>query len=239
MDKSTLTASQAQGLARLTGFFYLLIFGFAIFANMVAIGGLVVDGDPAATTANLMENLGQFRLGAAAFVIVLIADVIISWSLYYLLIPAGRKLSLLSALFRLVYTVMFAAVALEFVHILKIVEAGDALSPVNAQAEIYLALKSYGSGFAVSLVFFGIHIFLLGLLLVRAAYLPALLGILLFLAGAGYIVDGMGTLLFADYGPFAKIISMMVILPALVGEGTLTLWLLIRGLNPKKWPEVS
>lgn len=231
-----LRADSAQRLARLTGVFYLLIFILAIFANMAAIGGITVKGDPAATYANLLENIAWFRLAAAAFIIVLIADVIISWSLYLLLRPAGERLSLLAALFRLVYTAMFAAVALNFVEILGILKAGDLIDPATAQAEIYLAFGAYNAGFAVSLIFFAVHLVLIGALLMRVRYLPGFIGVLLILAGLGYTIDGFGQLLFADYGRFGGLISMIVILPALVGEGALMLWLLIRGLAPAKWP---
>ena len=234
---TVLTPIEARRVARLAGFFYLVIFVLAIYANMFAIGGLVVKGDPASTMANVIENLGTFRLGAAAFIIVLIADVVISWALYEVLKPAGARLSLLTAMFRLIYTAMFAAVALSFVEILEILEAGPALSQTDAQAGVYMALRSYTAGFAVSLIFFAVHLVLLGVLLIRARYLPTLIGVLIILAGAGYAIDGFGTLLFETYGSLANVITMIVIVPALIGEGGLCLWLLLRGLNVKKWPE--
>ena len=51
--------------ARIAGVAYLLIFGLAIVANFGVRNRLVVDGDAAATTANIAENLGLFRLGTS------------------------------------------------------------------------------------------------------------------------------------------------------------------------------
>ncbi|MFJ2239319.1 DUF4386 family protein [Streptomyces sp. NPDC087859] len=42
------------------------------------------------------------------------------------------------------------------------------------------------------LIFFGIHL-LLGLLAFRSDYVPRVLGVLLALAGLGYLVDSLGT----------------------------------------------
>lgn len=235
---SSLTPRKARDLARLTGAAYLLIFVLAIFANATMMG-IGVKGDPAATMAALLARLPLFRLAAAAFIVVLIADVLISWALFYLLAPVGRRRSLLTALFRLVYTGMFAAVALDFVRILEVVEMDPALDPATAQMQVYLAFRSYGAGFAVSLIFFAAHLGLLGYLIIRSEYLPSVIGGLVMLAGFGYALDGFGTLLFETYGPYGGLMTLVVIVPALVGEGLLCLWLLFRGVDAARWPVKS
>ena len=233
---STLTPDAARRLARLAGFNYLLIFIFAMAANMGVVMGLEVSGDPAATFDNILGQVGALRLAAAAFMVVLVADVIISAALYFVLRPAGARLSLIAALFRLVYTAMFSAVALNFVEILTVIEAGELIPRVEAASRVYLALNEFQMGFAVSLIFFAVHLVLLGVLFMRAPYLPGVLGGLLVLSGLGYAADGFGQLLFASYGPFAVPMMFAVLVPAIIGEGALCLWLLIRGLNPSKWP---
>ncbi len=234
---SALTAKSARAYARLAGFAYLVIFVLAIFANFAALGDLMVKGDPVATASRVRDALDLFRLGVAAFIVVLVADVLVSWALYLVLKPVQPALSLLAAMFRLVYTAMFAAVTLELLGILDVVQAGEAIATADAAQAIYLHLKAYGSGFAVSLIFFAVHLVLLGWLIARAAYLPTVIGVLLVCAGAGYGLDGFGRILFDGYGSLATVMMVVVVVPALVGEGALCLWLLIRGLNTNTWPE--
>ena len=56
------------------------------------------------------------------------------------------------------------------------------------------------------------------------------------LAGLGYLLDGFGRLLAPDL--FAAIPMrglIFVIAPALLGEGLLTLYLLVRGVDARRW----
>jgi hypothetical protein len=70
----------------------------------------------------------------------------------------------------------------------------------------------------------------LGFLVFRSGFLPKLSGVLLVIAGAGYVIDS-GTQLMS---PGLATISQFTF----VGEILFTLWLLIRGVNVERWRQV-
>ena len=227
-----------KAYARFAGFNYLIIFVLAIFANFFVLSKLIVSGDASATVANIASNESLYRLAIAAFFIVLICDVFISWALYLILQKVDPNLSLLAVLFRLTYTVAQIGVLLNLVNVLDFVGASEpssALAALNESAWPYYFLGAHNTGFTLTLIFFGIHLALLGYLVIRSCFLPSLIGVLVMIAGAGYIADGFNDILALNYGGLANAGLYVVILPALVGEGSLMLWLLIRGLNREKW----
>ena len=162
----------------------------------------------------------------------------IAWSLYLILKKTDPNLSLLAALFRLTYTVAQIGVLLNLVNALEFVgvaETPGALAAISQAAWPYYFLTAHNTGFTLTLIFFGLHLLLLGHLIVRSSFLPSLIGILVMVAGTGYIIDGFDEILGLGYGGIPNAGLYVVILPALLGEGALMLWLLIRGLNREKW----
>ncbi|GJL91489.1 DUF4386 domain-containing protein [Hyphococcus sp.] len=233
--------SKPKAYARFAGLNYLIIFALAIFANFFIMGKLVVSGDAVTTASNIMQNESLFRLGVACFFVVMIADVFVAWALYLVLRPVDAHLSLLSAFFRLTYTIAQIGVLMNLVKVLQLggrPEIYNALTAEAGAAFLYFFLASHQGEFTLTLIFFGIHLLLLGYLIIRSKYLPALIGLLVTVAGAGYLVDGFAEILFDGYGKFGGLGLYIVILPALLGEGALCLWLLLRGLNQKKWDEM-
>lgn len=231
MDEITRPAAYA----RFAGFNYLLIFVLAIFANFFILSKLAVSGDSAATAANIAAQEGQFRIAIACFFVVLICDVFIAWALYLLLKKTDPHLSLLAALFRLTYTVAQIGVVLNLASALRIASSPNIFGALAQGPWPYFFLAEHDAGFALTLIFFGIHLLLLGTLIVRSSFLPSLIGVLVMIAGAGYVIDGFSEILGFDYAGVANAGLFIVILPALIGEGALMLWLLIRGVNTQKW----
>jgi hypothetical protein len=82
-----------------------------------------------------------------------------------------------------------------------------------------------------SLVFFGLYCLLIGYLILRSAFLPRILGVLMVFAGFGWL-----TFL---WPPLVKQLSPYIFAPGLLAEGSLTVWLLAVGLNEKRWMEQS
>ena len=79
------------------------------------------------------------------------------------------------------------------------------------------------------LVFFGFYCLLIGYLIFRSTFLPQTLGVLMAFAGLGWL-----TFLSS---PLANYLSPYNMVPGLLGEGSLTLWLLVVGVNEQKWKE--
>lgn len=90
--------------ARIAGLAYLAIFILAIGANFTVLEGLRVPGDPAATLSNLRAGGTAFRFAIAALFAVLFADLIVAWALHVLFQPLAPRLTGLTMLFRVAYT---------------------------------------------------------------------------------------------------------------------------------------
>ncbi len=222
-------------LARLTGALYLVIIACGMFSEVIVRGGLIVRGDAPATIAGILTSEGLFRLGFASDLVVFLCDVAVAILLYVLLRPVDRTLALIAAGFQLVGTAIYGVNLLNHFAVLLIVSGADYLAvfePAQLQALALLFLDIHKHGYDLGLVFFALHCLVLGYLIYRSGYFPRFLGVLLVLAGLGYLV-GSGTLfLFPDgVGAVAPVYAA-----PLVGELALCFWLLIKGVSLDAWP---
>ena len=177
--------------AQIAGVGYLIIFVLALFANFVVVNGLIESGDAAATAANITDSEGLFRWGIVAFAVVFVVDVVIAWALYLFFKSLSRELSLLTAWFRLVYTV-FLGVGLVFLfQALRLLGGADYLAAFDQgqrEAQTMVSLDAFDYVWRIGLVAFGVHLILLGYLVVRSGYVTRLLGYVVMVAGAAYVV---------------------------------------------------
>ena len=186
----------------------------AALANFGVIENLTVAGDPGATASNLIESAVSFRLAAVGLIVVAILDVVVAWGLYLVLRDVNPSLSLLGAWFRVVYAAIFAAVINNLFGALRAAPADP--------AETMFLLESFGHGWNIGQVVFGLHLGIVGVLVWRPGIFSRVLTVLLIIAGVGYLADGLGTLLSPTY---ALGLSRFTF----VGEVVFILWLLIRG----------
>jgi hypothetical protein len=111
------------------------------------------------------------------------------------------------------------------------------LSIFNAgqqQALALMFLELRAQGFDICLVFFGFYCILIGYLIFRSTFLPKILGVLMAIAGLGYLINSFATFLSPA---FAIHLIPYVLAPGLLGEGSLTVWLLAVGVNVQRWKE--
>jgi hypothetical protein len=90
------------------------------------------------------------------------------------------------------------------------------------------AIAAFDHTWLTGLVFFGIHLLALGTLILEAASVPRFIGYLLILAGAGYLADSFAHFMLPDYAAYQDLFTAIVVLPGVVGELSLTVWLLVR-----------
>jgi Domain of unknown function (DUF4386) len=80
------------------------------------------------------------------------------------------------------------------------------------------------------MVFFGFYCLLIGYLIARSRFLPRILGVFMVIAGLAYQV-------FLS-PPLANELFAYVVAPAgALGELSLILWLLVMGVNTRRWKE--
>ena len=224
-----------QRYARIAGIFYLAIIVLGAFGEMYVRGTLVVAGDAAATSAAISASPLLWRAGIAGDLLMHVFDVPVIVVLYYLLRPVSGSLALFATLINLVQTAVLVANKMTLLIPLFLLEKGSALqafSPQQLDALSYLAIKAHGYGFGIGLIFFGIACLVRGYLIFKAGYLPKTLGVLLLIAGFAYLINSFALLLAPS---FAAAIFPAVLMPALVAELSLVLWLIFKGVNLERW----
>ncbi len=236
-DDTTADSMSRPQAARIAGVGYVAIFGLAIFANFFVREGLVVSDDPVTTAANIARSGTLFRAGLASFLAIFLIDIVVAWALYVFFRPERRDLSLVAAWCRLVYTVFLGVAAIFFFQALALYESPAMVDSVEASvrnAQALVALETFNSAWLIGLAAFGLHLVVIGFLMVGSARAPRWLGYLLGIAGVAYVVDTMANALLANYADYAGAFLAMVAVPSIIGEGWFGLWLLTRaGRDPK------
>jgi Domain of unknown function (DUF4386) len=156
--------------AVIAGWGYLAIFSLAIIANFVGREGLIDPDDAAATAGNIIESEGLFRASVVSFLIVFLVDVVIAWALYILFRPGDHDLSLLTAWFRLAYTVLLGVALVSSFVVLELISGAGHLSAFDEsqlESQVLLHLNAFDFAWLIGLACFGIHLILLGVLVLR------------------------------------------------------------------------
>jgi len=221
--------------ALIAGIGYVALFALAIFANFFVRDGLVVAGDAARTAANIAASETLFRAGLVSFMAIFVIDVVVAWALYVLFRTVNRDLSLLAAWSRLVYTVLLGVAVVFFFQALQLLGGPGFLESFTTEqlnAQALVALDTFNSAWLVGLLVFGVHLVLLGSLVVRSASAPKALGYLLAVAGLAYMADTVAHTMLSTYADYATLLTAIVAVPSVIAEGWFGLWLLIKGGKP-------
>ncbi|MFY9584231.1 MAG: DUF4386 domain-containing protein [Candidatus Acidiferrales bacterium] len=234
-DRTVETSPQLY--ARIGGVLYLIIIVVGIFDEAFVRNRIIVSGDATATAANIRSLESLWRFGIAAEFFLLICAVALTLIFFVLLRPVSRDLALLAVFFNLVSLAVEAAVQLYLLGALFPLGKAEylrAFEPEQLYALASLSVKSHSYGFGVALIFFGCVCLILGYLIFRSGFLPKALGVLMQIAGLSYLMDSFVLILAPT---FANQIFPAVLVPAFVGEASLCLWLLVKGVNVEKWEE--
>lgn len=223
--------------ARLGGFFYLAIILFGSFGELFVRGRLVISGDAMATANGILASQLLWRAGIVGDLLMHVCDVPVIVILYLLLRPVSESLALLATFINLVQTAVLAANKLNLLVPLFLQEDVGylkAFSPEQLQALSYLAIKTHGFGFGIGLIFFGFACLVRGYLIFRSVYLPRVLGLLMAIAGLSYLTNSFALLLAPS---LAASLFPGVLVPAFIGELSLCLWLIIKGVDVGQWEQ--
>jgi hypothetical protein len=231
-----ITEASPRLKARIAGGLWLMVIAGGVTAFVIR-SSLIVRGDVAATATNILGSESLFRLGFAADLIAGLCYMGVTVLLYGLLKPVSRSLSLLAAFFGLAGVAIGSATSLTQLASLVLLGSGQdssAFTTSQLQAMALMSLRVYGQGFLIAMVFFGLQCILIGCLIVRSNFLPRILGMLLALGGSSYVISSFATFLSPAFG--ARL-SPFILPAALLGEGSLTLWLIVMSVNEQRWKE--
>lgn len=198
----------------------------APYAEFYVFKTLIIYNDAAQTTQNLLGNPKLFLSGIFAIFFTYIKDVLLAWTLYIFLKPVNASLSLLAGWFRIVYTVLAIVALFNFLYAFQLVNMPTfQLPPINEQVLQLVNARRFAMNLAY--IIFGIYLIIVGVLIYKSSYIPKILGVLMILAGAAWIIISLRPYFFKDFD-----LSWMMVFSA--GELFFALWLLVKGSRIKE-----
>jgi Domain of unknown function (DUF4386) len=221
-----------QVYARIGGILYLVIIVAGMCGQLLVRSKLIVSGDAISTAHNIMNSELLWRVGIAADLIMHICDLPVMLILYFLLKPVNKKLALLNLLMNLIQTAVLVANKLNLVMVLFLLGNGKYLqtfNPNQLSTLSYLFIKLHDFGFGIGLIFFGFVCLMEGYLIFKSTYFPKAIGVLMAVAGISYLTNSFALLLAPQFANF------LIMMPCLVAELSLSLWLIFKGVNVRTW----
>ncbi len=187
-----------RSLARRAGLLYVLAGSLAPFTFLYVPGVLLVEGDALATADRVRASEGLLR--AAIYGELYNATLLIfaTLALYRLFTRVDPKTSILMAAMMLVSVPISYVNALNNVApliLLRNPAIAALLDPGQVAAQVTFFLRLHNYGIVINQIFWGLWLFPIGVLILRSGFIPRWLAYPLFLAGAGYVVNSLGTLL--------------------------------------------
>jgi len=203
--------AERRRIALTAGWAYLAIIVCGLFAEFAVRQRLGLDS-PKLDSIEFKSNLSLVRLSIASDLVMLLADVVVAWALWRFFRSVNPEASVLAAMFRMVQAAVIASGVVMMMQ-----------TPEVRFDWVRFAIDAHGDAYRVGLVFFGACCLVTAWLALRSGEVPKWIGVLISLAGVGYLVDAFGRLLLPAY---ASEWTNVVLLPAFVGEISFCLWLI-------------
>jgi len=174
-----------------------------------------------------------FRWGFVADLLNFIIGLPVALILYTLFKKINWFLSTLALIFILIQTAIIALNLLFQLYPLLISASnGNALPFTTEQlaALSQISMNMQAQGYAIGLSFFGVACLLMGYVYYFSGLIPNIFGILYATAGLGYLINSFT--MFLSRG-FNNPVFNYVAIPILMGEFSLTCWLIIKGVRDR------
>ena len=221
----TITTSADASMRRsglIAGLGLLLMAVLAGLATFGVLERLVTEGDASRTASDIIEAFGSFRLAILALFLVAALDLVVAGALGVFFNRVQHAVAVLAAWCRCLYAVAFA---LAVTHLLAAARLlGDQRFPGaterQLQLEVLSEIQQFYDIWSLGLGLFGIHLLLIGWLAFTSGFVPRVIGVLVAIAGAGYLIDSLGGLLYATY-------TLELASLTFIGEVVLMVWLLV------------
>ena len=220
--------------ARVAGVLYLLIGITAPIGLEYVPNTLIAPGNATATADHIRASESLLRIGIASELFHQVIGVFLVLALYRLFKAVNEHhAALMVILGALVsFPIVFLNVLNEIAALVLI--SGAAFLSVFEKRQLdalaYLFVRLHSQGIMVVAIFWGLWLFPFGMLVIRSRFIPRVLGVLLMIAGVGYLVSSFTSLLLPRYahlvGQFAMVLEF--------GELPIIFWLLIWGAKAQR-----
>jgi hypothetical protein len=192
-DKGSISMSTAALITGLT-----LFVPTAPYAEFYVFGKLIVYDDAAKTTQNLLQHPQLFLSGIFASLFTFIMDVVLAWTMYIFIRPVNALLALLGAWFRIVYAGLAIVALFNFLYAYQLVNM-PGFQPALQNEQVWQLVNARRFAMHLAYIIFGIYLVYGGILICRATYIPKMMGILIMLAGAAWIIINLKPYFFKEY----------------------------------------
>ena len=220
---------------RIAGLLWLIVIVTGSASMFVIHTPPLVSGDAAATFQAILNGAKVYRIELTIDLISSAAYAGVTMIFYLLLRPANGFVAAVAAGFGMVGVVIgLTNCAAHYGPLVLMTNASQfgAFSPGQLQALAYAFIKIQNLALTIAMVFFGLQCFFNGTVVLRAGYFPWFLGVPLMAAGLAYLVNCVGSIWSP---PLARALFPVMAAAGFLGEGAMTLWLILVGIDREKW----
>ena len=228
-----INSSSLKNTARIAGLLYLLLVISGVFGIMYIPSQIIVPGDSVTTAKNIISNELLFRIGVLNDIIsntIFLLLVLVLYRLFKQVNENQAKLMFALVIVQIPFAFFMEALNVTSLMILK----GEILNTFELSqrqdfAMLFLKINDYGT--LPLEMFWGLWLLPFGLLVYKSDFIPRIFGILLLIAGIAYVVDSTIGILLPHYSSFVKYPTLLLVA---VGEISIMLWLLIKGVKTQE-----
>lgn len=223
-----------KSLARIAGFCYLVVIATGLFSEVFVRQTLTVSNDALTTAHNIQTNEMLFRWGFVADLINFVVGIPTILIIYHFFKKSNKILLQIALSLVIIQTAIIAVNLLNQITPLLLL-ANDTYLNTFQQSQLatlsLLSLNIQSQGYAIGLVFFGFYCILIGFAIYKTNAMPRVIGVLYAIAGLCYLINSFT--MFLSKG-FANPIFVYLAIPIFIGELSVCLWLLIKGIDTTK-----
>lgn len=168
----------------------------------------------------ISEEGSVYVAGVIGWIVILICDLLVSWGLYQFYKGENKRKAGIMGGARLIYSlILFYAIT----HLISVITGS------NTPVEMYEHVHKFQDLWQFGLIIFGIHLLFLSPFVCKKKSIRQVIGALLFIAGIGYMISNTLDLFIAGYEQLRPKVELVFILPMVLGEFGLAIWLLVKG----------
>jgi hypothetical protein len=216
--------TQKRTFARLTGYSLIAMALAAGFSFGYVFPKIFNESQLDLAQTNIAQNIKLYNWMLIGLVIVLLLDILVSYTFYKYFKNDNKKLALLSSIFRILYSLLFG---IAIIYLSK--NIGQ-----NNNATVITHYNLFQLIWFIGLIVFGFHLLMVGILMKLHKLIPRIMWYLMLIAGVSYILIHVLKIVFPELSEFSNLLNMILGLPMALAELSLAVWLIARGGKIKK-----
>jgi hypothetical protein len=223
-----------KNLARIAGFCYLIVIATGLFSEVFVRQALKMSNDALATAHNIQTNEMLFRWGFVADLINFVVGIPTILIIYHFFKKSNKIILQIALALVIIQTAIIAVNLLNQITPLLLLGNDTYLTTFQTNQLATLSLLSLNiqaQGYGIGLVFFGFYCILVGYVIFKTNAIPKIIGVAYALAGLCYLINSFT--MFLSKG-FVNPHFVYLAIPIFIGELSLCMWLLIKGIDTTK-----